>query len=108
MGLPRLEEKLMSWPHHARYEPIELPENIHELIDLSKKQLEKMIDDDSEESEENADEDFAFNRMPKSKRVIDEDRILLYTMNQRHRRPIANTESKRRVLNSTPATELVN
>ena len=55
-------------PHWARYEPIELPENIHELIDLSKKQLEKMVEDDSEELQRNDDEDFAFNRMPKSKR----------------------------------------
>ncbi|ESK81533.1 hypothetical protein Moror_15658, partial [Moniliophthora roreri MCA 2997] len=33
-------------PYHARYEPIELPENIHDLIDLSKEQLEKMLETD--------------------------------------------------------------
>lgn len=36
-------------PHFARYEPIELPENIHDLIDISTEELEQMIDDEPEE-----------------------------------------------------------
>ncbi|EEB88801.1 hypothetical protein MPER_13182 [Moniliophthora perniciosa FA553] len=53
-------------PHHARYEPITLPDNIHELIDLTKEQLEKMLQDDSEEQYNG--EDYAFTKVPKMKR----------------------------------------
>lgn len=38
-------------PHIARYEPIELPENIHELIDLSAEELERMVNDGQDPSE---------------------------------------------------------
>ena len=34
-------------PHFERYSPIELPANIHDLIDLSAEQLTSMIDDDN-------------------------------------------------------------
>lgn len=38
-------------PHIARYEPIELPENIHELIDLSAEELERMVNDGQDASQ---------------------------------------------------------
>ena len=50
-------------PHHARYEPIELPENIHDLIDLSPEQLESMVQDEEDEPEEV--EDFIFSTVPR-------------------------------------------
>ncbi|ESK82079.1 hypothetical protein Moror_13397 [Moniliophthora roreri MCA 2997] len=53
-------------PHHARYEPIELPENIHDLIDLSKEQLEKMLE--TKHASQYDGEDFAFTKVPKMRR----------------------------------------
>lgn len=54
-----LKEKVGAFrvlPHFARYEPIKLPENIHDLIDLSSQQLEKMLDDlDSDKLEKGKD-----------------------------------------------------
>ena len=35
-------------PHIPRYEPIELPENVHQLIDLSVEELETMVEDDTD------------------------------------------------------------
>ena len=50
-------------PHHARFEPIDLPQNIHDLIDLSPEQLEAMVDDD-EDTPDNV-EDLVFGAIPK-------------------------------------------
>jgi hypothetical protein len=33
-------------PHRARYEPIELPKDIHDLIDLTRDQLDRMVKDE--------------------------------------------------------------
>jgi hypothetical protein len=38
-------------PHRSRYEPIELPENIHDLIDLSKEQLDYMVNENEDDEE---------------------------------------------------------
>ena len=66
-----LKEKVGAFrvlPHHARYEPIELPDNIHDLIDLSPTQLENMVDN------EEIDNDLVFDGMPKLKEpVYDEE-----------------------------------
>ena len=45
-----LREKVGAFrvvPHFERYAPIELPANIHDLIDLSAEQLTSMVDDDN-------------------------------------------------------------
>ena len=65
-----LKEKVGAFrvlPHHARYEPIELPDNIHELIDLTPAQLENMLEN------EEIDNDLAFDSMPEMKDPMDED-----------------------------------
>ncbi|ESK81404.1 hypothetical protein Moror_16561 [Moniliophthora roreri MCA 2997] len=65
------KEKVVAFrvlPHHACYEPIELPENIHDLIDLSKEQLEKMLETDKEDRYDG--EDFAFTKVPKMQRPL--------------------------------------
>jgi hypothetical protein len=44
-----LKEKVAAFrvlPHISRYEPVELPENITDLIDMTREQLEAMADDD--------------------------------------------------------------
>ena len=59
-----LKEKVAAFrvlPHAARYEPIQLPENIHDLIDLDSEQLEAMIEEDNE-NPKNAD--FIFDAIP--------------------------------------------
>ena len=65
-----LKEKVAAFrllPHHERYEPISLPENIHELIDLSPEQLDDMIEDRELVS------DLAFDNMPSMKPPVDND-----------------------------------
>ena len=54
-------------PHRSRYEPIELPQNIHDLIDLSKEQLDSMVnggDDDDEVQHIREGGDPMFDRIP--------------------------------------------
>ena len=44
-----LKEKVGAFcviPHFERYEPIELPENIYDLIDMNAEQLETMVNKD--------------------------------------------------------------
>ena len=46
-----LREKVAAFrilPHIPRYEPIELPKDITELIDLNTEQLEAMVSEDTE------------------------------------------------------------
>ena len=46
-----LKEKVGAFrvlPHFTRNEPIELPNNIHELIDLTAEQLDLMVEDEDE------------------------------------------------------------
>ena len=65
-----LKEKVAAFrvlPHHARYEPIELPENIHELIDLSPVQLDNMLDN------EEIDNDLVFDNIPNLREPAYED-----------------------------------
>ncbi len=67
-----LKEKVGAFrvlPHHARYEPIDLPEDIHKLIDLSAEQLETMVDDEGWEPEE----DLVFDAIPNLRPPIDTD-----------------------------------
>ena len=48
-----LKDKVATFqvmPHWARYEPIELPEDIHVLINLNLEQLEAMVEDNDEDS----------------------------------------------------------
>ena len=63
-----LREKVAAFrvlPHVARYKPIKLPENITELIDISKERLDELVNDiDEKDLEENLNEDFAFRGMP--------------------------------------------
>ncbi|KIK54697.1 hypothetical protein GYMLUDRAFT_76875 [Collybiopsis luxurians FD-317 M1] len=68
-GLVVYKEKVAAWqllPHYKRYEPIELPENIHELIDLSPEQLEHMVNN------EELDSDLAFDSMPALQSPMDD------------------------------------
>ena len=61
-----LKEKVAAFrviPHTARYAPIELPKNIHDLIDLTPQQLDALIEDKDDE-EHVWDEDYAFHRIP--------------------------------------------
>jgi hypothetical protein len=54
-------------PHRSRYEPIELPEDIHELIDLSKEQLDHMVnngDDDEDVQDTRTRDDPLFDQAP--------------------------------------------
>lgn len=60
-----LKEKVAAFrvlPHVARYKPIEIPENVHKLIDISKERLEELVNDEEEVPEGGAD--FAFNSLP--------------------------------------------
>ena len=61
-----LKEKVGAFrvlPHFARYKPIVLPQNIHDLIDLSSEQLEKMVEDlDSDKLEKG--KDYIFDSIP--------------------------------------------
>jgi hypothetical protein len=50
--------------HKARYEPIELPANIHELIDLMPEQLRTMVEDESTEESWVPGRDYIFDNMP--------------------------------------------
>ena len=62
------KDKVVAWrllPHYKHYKPIALPENIHELIDLTPEQLEHMI------NEEELDSDLVFDSMPKLRSPID-------------------------------------
>ncbi|KAF8828366.1 hypothetical protein HHX47_DHR4000660 [Lentinula edodes] len=61
-----LKEKVGAFrvlPHFTRNEPIELPNNIHELIDLTAEQLDLMVEDEDEDwmSPEN---DYIFDAIP--------------------------------------------
>jgi intein/homing endonuclease len=49
-------------PHHSHYEPIELPEDIHELIDLNKQELEALVEDETKPQE--LDYDLIFDAIP--------------------------------------------
>lgn len=52
-------------PHKARYEPIDLPENIYDLIDMTKEQLERMATEDlDEESKKSKGRDYIFDDIP--------------------------------------------
>ena len=88
-----LKEKVGAFrvlPHHARYTPIQLPDNIHDLIDLSPRQLEKMIessgDEETDELKDNegnelspdknfdsGQDDYAFGNMPRGHADFEED-----------------------------------
>ena len=61
-----LKEKVAVFcviPHVSHYEPIELPENIHELIDLMPEQLDALVKD--KDDEENIwNDDYIFNKIP--------------------------------------------
>jgi hypothetical protein len=69
-----LREKVAAFrvlPHKARYEPIELPKNIHELIDLSPDDLRKMVQEDDESDESwQPGKDFVFDYMPNLRKPI--------------------------------------
>ena len=44
-----LREKVRAFrvlPHYLRYEPIKLPDNVTEVIDLNKKELEELVEID--------------------------------------------------------------
>ena len=59
-----LKDKVAAFrvmPHWARYKPIELPEDIHELIDLNPDQLEAMVEDNDEVE---VGRDFIFDAIP--------------------------------------------
>jgi hypothetical protein len=59
-----LKEKVAAFrvlPHVARYRPIKLPQNIHDLIDVSKEKLDEMILDDDEQE---PGIDYAFASLP--------------------------------------------
>ena len=61
-----LKEKVGAFrvvPHVARYEPIELPDNIHQLIDLTAEQLDAMVDD-AEDVDTIAGNDYIFDAIP--------------------------------------------
>ena len=61
-----LKEKVAAFhviPHVSRYEPIELPENIHKLIDLTPEQLDALVED--KDDEENIwNDDYIFDKIP--------------------------------------------
>ena len=60
-----LKEKVRAFrvlPHMERYKPIELPENIHDLIDLMAEQLENLVE--KEDLMEGRMEHFIFNAIP--------------------------------------------
>uniref|UniRef100_A0A0W0FUE2 Uncharacterized protein n=1 Tax=Moniliophthora roreri TaxID=221103 RepID=A0A0W0FUE2_MONRR len=63
----------------ARYEPISLPENIYDLMDMSREQIEKMVED--KERKQYVGEDFMFPNIPEMKRpepgreLVDDDNI---------------------------------
>jgi hypothetical protein len=61
-----LREKVAAFrvlPHVARYEPIDLPEDITKLIDINTEQLESMVNDD-EESYGGLGPDYPFDAIP--------------------------------------------
>ena len=53
-------------PYISRYEPINLPENIHEIIDMSKEQLDRMLERTDDEDQYKG-EDYIFSRIPHMK-----------------------------------------
>ena len=57
-------------PHKARYEPIELPANIHDLIDLNSEQLKTLVEDDSTELPWSPGKDYIFEGMPNMKAPV--------------------------------------
>ncbi|THU83507.1 hypothetical protein K435DRAFT_689466 [Dendrothele bispora CBS 962.96] len=69
-----LREKVAAFrvlPHKARYEPIELPANIHELIDLDPQQLRSMIEETEAENPDDSwspGKDYIFDNMPQLKK----------------------------------------
>ena len=68
-----LKEKVAAFrilPHVARYEPIELPQNIHDLIDLNKEQLEHLVNEE-DDSNDPLQEDLIFDAIP-NLRIEDE------------------------------------
>ena len=65
-----LREKVAAFrvlPHKARYEPIELPANIHDLIDLNSEQLKTLVEDNSTELPWSPGKDYIFEGMPNMK-----------------------------------------
>ncbi|ESK80816.1 hypothetical protein Moror_15754 [Moniliophthora roreri MCA 2997] len=66
-------------PHIARYEPISLLENIYKLIDMSREQIDKMVEDEA--SKLYVGDDFIFPNIPEMKRLepgrelVDDDNI---------------------------------
>ena len=68
-----LKEKVAAFrilPHVARYEPIELPQNIHDLIDLNKEQLEHLVNEE-DNGNDPLQEDLIFDAIP-NLRIEDE------------------------------------
>ncbi|KAL0067418.1 hypothetical protein AAF712_005647 [Marasmius tenuissimus] len=49
-------------PHVSRYKPIDLPENIQELIDISKERLDELIEEGEDGSRDGTD--YAFPNLP--------------------------------------------
>ena len=74
-----LREKVAAFwvlPHVARYEPIELNDNIHELIDTSANELDELVKDESSWEADNIDFNLVFDAIPHlrlSEELEDED-----------------------------------
>lgn len=72
-----LKEKVGAFrvlPHQARYGPIALPDNIHDLIDLSPDQLRKMVEEDIEQDEKwSSERDYIFDNAPNVRKPIYND-----------------------------------
>jgi hypothetical protein len=65
-------------PHRSRYEPMDLPEDIHELIDLTKDQLDTMVndgDDDEDVQFIRKGGDPLFDQIPTLRKPVDGDEV---------------------------------
>ena len=63
-------------PHVDRYEPIELPENIHDLIDLNAEELRELADWEEKEEDWYLGEDFIFNAIPNLQLAAEDDPLV--------------------------------
>ena len=80
-----LREKVAAFrvlPHKARYEPIALPDNIHDLIDLDPLQLRQMVEEEEVDESYSPGRDLVFDAIPNLRMpVYDQDGELVEQAN---------------------------
>jgi hypothetical protein len=92
-----LKEKVAAFrvlPHVARYEPIELPENIHDLIDLSPDQLHKMVEEDNVEEGWAPGRDYVFDAIPNLRMPAYDDNSEIIEQKEREDGEIGETDAQ--------------